>query len=142
MSSPFGVFLRDLRLRNSFRQHELAAQLGYEQSYISALELGTRAPTRELLDALVRKMSLSDKDVADLAKAVDESGRRFVLPVDVPTDTYRFCHELWEKIDSLHPAVIQAMRELIQLEDVISDQPRCRPYPMRPCTKEGKGAEM
>lgn len=126
MSSPFAVFLRDLRLRNNFRQHELAEQLGYEQAYVSALELGTRGPSKELLDALVTKMSLSEKDLAALRIAVSESRRRFVLPVEVPTETYRFCNELWEKIASLHPAVIQAMRELVRLEEDMSEQPRCR----------------
>ncbi len=142
MSSPFAVFLRDLRLRNNFRQHELAEQLGYEQAYISALELGTRGPSRELVEALVTKMSLSDKDQKTLKKVVRESGRRFVLPAEVPTDTYRFCHELWEKIEDLHPAVIQAMRELVNLEDVMSDQPRCGPYRSRRRTSKGKGAQM
>lgn len=142
MSSPFAVFLRDLRLRNNFRQHEMAEQLGYEQAYISALELGTRGPSKELVEALVTKMSLSDKDQKTLKKVVRESGRRFVLPAEVPTDTYRFCHELWEKIENLHPAVIQAMRELVSLEDVMSDQPRCELYRSRRRTSKGKEAEM
>jgi transcriptional regulator with XRE-family HTH domain len=142
MSSPFAVFLRDLRLRNNFRQHELAEQLGYEQAYISALELGTRGPSKELLDALIKKMSLSDKDQVALSKAIGESGRRFVLPAEAQTDTYRFCHELWEKIGDLHPAVIQAMRELVRLEDVMSDQPRSPLYRRRHrSTKQGE-AEM
>lgn len=142
MSSPFAVFLRDLRLRNNLRQHELAAELGYEQAYISALELGTRGPSKELLETLVEKMPMSDKDQAALRQAVSESGRRFVLPAEVPTDTYRFCHELWGKIESLHPAVVQAMRELMRLEDVMSDQPRCPPVRVRRRASEGKGAEM
>ena len=142
MSSPFAVFLRDLRLRNNLRQHELAAELGYEQAYISALELGTRGPSKELLEILVEKMPMSDKDQVALQQAVSESGRRFVLPAEVPTDTYRFCHELWGKIENLHPAVIQAMRELVRLEDVISDQPRCSPVRARRRASEGKGAEM
>jgi len=40
MSSPFAVFLKNLRLRSSQRQHELAKLLGYEQAYISSIELG------------------------------------------------------------------------------------------------------
>lgn len=142
MSSPFAVFLRDLRLRNNLRQHELAAELGYEQAYISALELGTRGPSKELLEILIEKMPMSDKDQAALQQAVSESGRRFVLPAEVPTDTYRFCHELWGKIENLHPAVIQGMRVLLGIEDVLSDQPRCPPGRARRRASEGKGAEM
>ena len=142
MSSPFAVFLRDLRLRSNLRQHELAELLGYEQAYVSALELGTRGASKELLDALIARMSLSDKDQVALRQAVSESARRFVLPAAVPTDTYRFCHELWEKIGDLHPAVIQAMRELVRLEDVMSDQPRSPLYRRRHRTTKQREAEM
>jgi len=142
MSSPFSIFLRDLRLRNNLRQHELAEILGYEQAYVSALELGTRGASKELLDALAARMPLSDKDQVALSQAVSESGRRFVLPAEVPTDTYRFCHELWEKIGDLHPAVIQAMRELVRLEDVMSDQPRSPLYRRRHRTTKQGEAEM
>ncbi|HEX5806423.1 MAG TPA: helix-turn-helix transcriptional regulator [Macromonas sp.] len=38
--SPFSLSLHDLRLRNGLRQAELAELMGYEQSYISALEVG------------------------------------------------------------------------------------------------------
>lgn len=139
MSSPFAVFLRDLRLRNNIRQRELAAQLGYEQAYISALELGMRTPSKELLKVLVEKMPMSGKDQAALQQAICKSGRRFVLPAEVPTDTYRFCHELWAKIEDLHPAVIQAMRDLLRLEDEISDQPRCQLGSARHRIGGGKG---
>lgn len=143
MSSPFAIFLRELRLRNRLRQHELAEELGYEQAYISALELGTRGPSKGFVNAVANKMALSKKDQADLMKAVSESGRRFVLPVEVPTDTYRFCHELWSRIESLHPAVIHAMRELVRLEDVISDQPLGLSHRTRRLkSTEAKGAEM
>lgn len=140
--SPFAIFLRDLRLRNNLRQHELAELLGYEQAYVSALELGTRGASKEFLDALIARMSLSDKDQAALGQAVSLSGRRFVLPAEVPTDTYRFCHELWAKIEDLHPAVIQAMRELVRLEEVMSDQPRSPLYRRRHRTSKGREAEM
>lgn len=127
MSSPFAVFLRDLRIRNNFRQRELAEQLGYEQAYVSALELGTRGATKEFLDALTTRMPLSDKDRADLEIAVAESGRRFVLPAEVSTETYRLAHELFGKVEKLHPSIISAMRELLKIEDKISEQPRCQP---------------
>lgn len=142
MSSPFAVFLRDLRLRNSLRQHELAEVLGYEQAYVSALELGTKGASKEFLGALTERMSLGDKDLVALGQAVSQSGRRFVLPAEVPTDTYRFCHELWAKIEDLHPAVIQAMRELVTLEDAMSDQPRSPLYRRRHRTSKGREAEM
>lgn len=140
--SPFAVFLREIRLRNNLRQHELAEQLGCEQAYVSALELGTRGPTTGLVELMSERMLLSEKDQAALRQAVADSGRRFVLPADAPTDVYRFCHEFWERIETLHPAVIHALRELVKLEDEISDQPRCPPYRARRRARDGEEAQM
>lgn len=53
MSSPFATFLRTLRVRSGMRQHELAKQLGYEQAYVSALELGNKPPSEEFLGSSV-----------------------------------------------------------------------------------------
>lgn len=41
--SPFSHFLHELRMRYDIRQVELAETMGYEQSYISALEVGIKA---------------------------------------------------------------------------------------------------
>ena len=50
--SPFSHFLHELRLQHQIRQSELAELLGYEQSYISALEVGIKGPPT---DEFVRK---------------------------------------------------------------------------------------
>ncbi|WP_310317448.1 helix-turn-helix domain-containing protein [Paraburkholderia terricola] len=52
MSTPFAVFLRGLRLRSALSQTDLAKKLGYEQAYVSALELGTKPPSTEFLERL------------------------------------------------------------------------------------------
>jgi len=142
VSSPFADFLRNLRQRNGYRQHELAALLGYEQSYVSALELGVRPPSEEFLGMLRKHVPLGGTDLAALERSVKMSGRRFVLPVDVPTDTYLFCHELWEKLEGLHPAVIQAMRDLIKLENAIAEQPVARPGRLHRKTNQNREAKM
>lgn len=140
--SPFAVFLREIRLRNNLRQHELAELLGYEQAYMSALELSARGPSKELLEALVKELSLGEKDQAALSKEVRQSGRRFVLPADAPTNLYRFCHEFWDRIETIHPAIIEALRELVKLEDVMAEQPRCLPYRARARSRDEQEAEM
>lgn len=47
--SPFSQFLHDLRMRRRLRQADLADLLGYEQSYISALEVGLRIIRKVLI---------------------------------------------------------------------------------------------
>lgn len=142
MSSPFSLFFRDLRLRQGLRQHEMAERLGYEQAYISAVELGKKPPSEDLLRRLVREMGLGDADQEALRQAVRESRRKYVLPDEVPTETYRLCSELWCKIDRLYPAQIQAIRELLKLDDQMAEQPRYPVPRIRRRPKERGGAEM
>ena len=120
MSSPFSVFLKNLRLRNGQRQSEMAEILGYEQAYVSSVELGTKPPSQEFLNRL-SAIYLNDRDQEEMLQEIQESKRRYVLPVEVPTETYRLCSELWVKIDRLHPAQIKAMRELLKLDDLMAD---------------------
>ena len=52
--NPFSHYLHDLRMRHEIRQSELAELLGYEQSYISALEIGAKGPpTPEFIEKLI-----------------------------------------------------------------------------------------
>jgi transcriptional regulator with XRE-family HTH domain len=120
MSSPFSVFLKNIRLRNSQRQSEMAEILGYEQAYLSAVELGTKPPSQEFLNRLSATY-LNDRDQSEMMQEMQESKRRYVLPVEVPTETYRLCSELWGKIDRLHPAQIKAMRELLKLDELMAN---------------------
>lgn len=131
MSSPFAIFLRALRLRSGMRQHELATLLGYEQTYISAIELGVKPPSEEFLGRLQRILSLNDRDSVEMQQAVEKSRRRFVLPTDVPTETYLLCHELWEKIDRLYPAQIRAIRDLVRIDELLADEPTYGPARLR-----------
>ncbi len=142
MSSPFSIFFRDLRVRLGLRQHELAEQLGYEQAYISAVELGKKNPSEELLCKLSKELDLSEREQEALNQAVRESKRKYVLPNEVPTDTYRMCSELWAKIDRLHPAQIRAIRELIRIDEEITEQPQYQARQIRRRAREREEAEM
>ena len=102
MSSPFAVFLKNLRVRTGQRQYEFANLLGYEQAYISSIELGLKGPSQELLNKLHLKLVLSEPDLAAMHEAASQSKRRFILPIEVPIETYQLCNELWAKIDQLY----------------------------------------
>lgn len=113
------------------RQHELAKLLGYEQAYVSAIELGAKPPSEEFLGKLDRSLSLNERDNLEMRLAVEKSRRRFVLPADVPTETYLLCHELWEKIDRLYPAQIRAIRDLVRIDELLADEPTYGPARLR-----------
>lgn len=123
--SPFSLYLVALRNRVGLRQGKLAELLGYEQSYLSALELGTKGPTnQEFLFKLVSVLKLDETEQQLLANAVRESKQRFVLPKDVSPDTFRMCSELWEKVDQLQAPQVAAIRAIVAINTTAHD-PTC-----------------
>jgi transcriptional regulator with XRE-family HTH domain len=131
MTSPVSIFLRNLRLRAGLTQLDLAHMIGYEQAYVSSIELGTKSPSKEFLSKLTAAMALSDGDRQALEQALKISNRRFTLPSEASTDAFRFCNDLWEKIERLHPSVLTAMQLMLAVEDQITQRPHCQPTRLR-----------
>lgn len=127
--SPFSIDLRNLRDHQGLRQSELAAKLGYEQSYVSALEVGTKGPpTPEFVERLIECLALDMEWQRRLWEAYTMSQRKFVLPLQASPEMYRLCHELRAQIDRLHPAQIELIRFALHLRHHIDNEQavRCR----------------
>lgn len=136
MSSPVSIYLRDLRLQAGMTQLDLAHSIGYEQAYVSSIELGTKSPSREFLDKLMVMMNLGVDDRQELELALKASRRRFVLPPESSTSTYRFCNDLWDRIERLHPALLDAMHVMLNVEDQVAERPRYQPTRLRRRSKQ------
>lgn len=131
MASPISIFLRELRLRAGLTQLQLAHQLGYEQGYVSSIELGLKSPSVEFLGRLVPAMKVSEKDQERMAVAVKQSNRHFTLSPEVSTQTFLFCAALWEKIERLHPTLLATLHEMLKIDDLMADRPRIQPTRIR-----------
>ncbi|GAB2893441.1 hypothetical protein GCM10027046_23020 [Uliginosibacterium flavum] len=110
-------------MRSRLRQSELATILHYEQAYVSAIELGVKPPSDEFMRKLALGLNFTDEDVAGMHQAAEQSQRRYVLPRDVPTETYLLCHQMWKKIDRLYPAQIRAISEMLNMDEQIAREP-------------------
>lgn len=127
--SPFSHLLHDLRMRYEIRQSELAEMLGYEQSYISALEIGVKGPpTPEFVEKLVAALALSEDEKQEVRDAVDASQRKLVVGPDTPRDVYWMLKDLREQLDALHPIQLKMIRDALNLKGKFADQ---QPEPVR-----------
>lgn len=135
MSSPISIYLRDLRLRIGMTQLDLAHSIGYEQAYVSAIELGTKNPSAEFLAKLISAVELSEKDRKELELALKTSRRRFTLPPQVSTKTFQFCNDFWDKVERLHPALLDTMHVILNTGDQVAESPRHQPTRLRRRTK-------
>lgn len=123
--SPFAHFLHDLRMRRNVRQADLAELMGYEQSYISALEVGLKGPpTPEFLSRLVAALSLSSGEQAQLRLAADASQRKLVLDPDMPEDIFWLLKDLRDQVDSLTPTHVRMIRDLMRMNPTGDDAQR------------------
>lgn len=114
--SPISTLLHELRNAFGLRQSDLAQILGYEQSYISALEVGTKGPPpQEFIARLVDKLQLDSGWQNRLGESLEYSQRKIVLPAEAPESVYRLCNELRKQLERLHPAQIELIRMALNL---------------------------
>ena len=112
--SPFSYYLQEIRKSYGISQRQLAARIGFEQAYLSGLELNKKGPpNEEFLNKLILGLGLNEEEVSKLYKAVQESRRRYVLPENTTMNEYRLVNQLWEHIGSLLPAQITMIREVL-----------------------------
>jgi len=90
--------------------------LGYEQSYISALEIGAKGPPpSEFVTRAIAELHLDEAWQARLWESLEFSQRKIVLPTEAPEAVFRLCNELRHQLAKLHPAQIELMRIALRL---------------------------
>ncbi|MDR1995638.1 helix-turn-helix transcriptional regulator [Azonexus sp.] len=120
--SPFSVILRGFRLARGFTQNELALRLGYEPSYISALERSEKGPPRQdFIQRLIRGLELNDTERANLAKALADSKRQISLPPKASEEEYQLIRALELQLGHLHPIQIQFINLALSLGNPSSE---------------------
>lgn len=121
--SPFSQFLHDLRMRRRLRQADLADLLGYEQSYISALEVGLKGPpTNEFLDRLTQILALSASERDEMRAVSHASQRKLVIDPDAPPDIYWLLADLRSAVDRLSPSQVRIIREVLVMPAAPSEE--------------------
>ena len=139
--SPFARQLHDLRMRHGVRQNELAELIGYDQTYVSALEVGLKGPpTPEFVDKVVKVLPLTAAEEHELRLAAQASDRKLVLEPDAHPDVYWMLDALRQRLAGLHPAQARLIRELLNLPDVVRRQ-ETEPM-LRPRRRKNMEAQM
>lgn len=130
--SPFATLLKSLRINRGLRQTELAELVGYEQSYVSALELDIKGPpNQEFISHLVGALELSQIEQDTLNEAVAASERKLRVPPRASNEIYLLLHKLRQQIDHLHPAKIQLINSALNLPIDFDVPSKCEPSRVR-----------
>lgn len=116
--SPFSRYLVDLRRRLGVRQGELAELLGYDQSYLSALEIGQKSPpTPEFAQRLVTALELPEDEQRLLFAAAEASERRLTISPKAEEEVFLLLRDLRDKLPSLSAAQVRVIREVLRFHD-------------------------
>jgi transcriptional regulator with XRE-family HTH domain len=116
--SPFSVWLKNYRLSRGLKQIELAERLGYEPSYLSALERSQKGPPRQdFVRRLIRGLKLSEHEQTELARALSDSCRQVSLPARSSIEEYAFLARLRPQLGSLHPLQLKLLDLVLQIPE-------------------------
>lgn len=122
--SPFASALHELRMRQGICQAVLADMVGYEQTYISALEVGKKGPpTHEFVEKLIKALDLSGEERERLLEAADASCRKLVIDNDVPQDIYWLLRDLNKHLHGLTKAQVKIIRQILVLNENKDNMP-------------------
>jgi len=122
--SPFADTFYQIRMRYGIRQTELANILGYEQTYISAIEVDKKGPpSEEFIQRFIQKLNLTDLEANKLIKAAAASKRKFTLNSELPQDVFWMMHDMQERLPELSTVQIQLIRQILGLKDSLAQLP-------------------
>ena len=71
--TPFGKFLRKLRIDRGVILKTMAETLGFSSAYLSALELGKKNVPEGLTDKIIEAYELNEAEVMELKRLADLS---------------------------------------------------------------------
>lgn len=109
-------------MSRGIRQAELAELVGYEQSYISALEASLKSPpTDEFVDRLIRALALPDATQTELYEAVEASQRKLDIDPGAPTDIFWLLRDLRAEVNNLSPNQVRILREVINVRNGLAE---------------------
>lgn len=116
--SPFSLLLKEFRVSRGLKQIEMADRLGYEPSYLSALERSEKGPPRQdFITRLIRGLQLSDDEQRRLAEALCASCRQASLPAKASLEEYAFVQRLRPQLGSLHPLQLELLDIALRLPE-------------------------
>lgn len=121
--SPFAHLLHKLRMRFGVRQNELAELIGYDQTYISALEIGAKGPPpAEFVRRFSAALNLTEIEQRELHSAVAASHPKLVIDRDAPQEVFWMLARLRDRLPHLHPAQIRMISEIVDFPETLAER--------------------
>lgn len=118
--NPFSTEIRRLRELRGFRQKEAAEKLGYEASYLSAIELGQKDPPKyaAFLEKLVKTYQLTEAEHLNLKELLLLSKRTLTISRNASEEEFYIGHQLESKFGTLNKHQIYLIKIALCLNEL------------------------
>jgi transcriptional regulator with XRE-family HTH domain len=116
--TPFGLFMRKLRLENGLLLKDMAETLDVSSAYLSALEHGKKgAPSADFVSALENKLKLDAARRDELRRSVRDSATNLAIPPKSTPLGFQTAHAFARKLPSLSEKQLRQMLKIVDQED-------------------------
>ena len=113
--TPFGRFMRTLRLDKAMLLKDCADRLGVTSAYLSALEHGKKgAPSQKVVENLVTALRLNTEEVRGLREAVRNSDTRIALPLKATPFAFETANAFARELPSLTEDQLKRIRAIMK----------------------------
>lgn len=116
--TAYGKEIRKIRIEKDLTMTNMATTMNLSAACLSAMELGNKEVTPAFIKKLVKELSLSEKDAANLRKAAMQSCRvvRIKLTGAKPANR-ELAYVISNKIGELSEATCNRLLDLINAEE-------------------------
>lgn len=115
--TPFGMFMRKLRLERGEMLKDIADALQVSSAYLSALEHGKKgAPNAEFVSTLENTLKLNAAQRDELRRAVRDSATNLAIPPKSTPLGFETAHAFARKLPTL------SERQLRQLQKIVNEK--------------------
>jgi len=115
--NPAAILIKRFRLDRALSQKEAALLLGYEQSFLSAIEGSCKdVPEKYFVNKLIQKYQLSLEEQKLLYDAISRSNRKLIIPLKSSETVYDLIYRMNEQIDRLSDRQIKLIDIALEIE--------------------------
>lgn len=112
--TPFGRYMRDLRISRGILLKTLAEQLGVTSAYLSALEHGKKGmPNAAFVQKIVSALALDPKASEQLKKVVSDSETEFTIPPKATPFAFEVANAFARHLPNLSDRQLSLIREIL-----------------------------
>lgn len=114
--TPFGQHLEKIRRSRGLQQSQLAAGIGVNPCYVSAMEKGRKGPAaKPVLERMVTVLDLDEMEARQFWESVRLSQRTRTVPENTSVEEYVLLDRFWQSLGTLSPEQIQGIELFLKV---------------------------